>query len=105
MDEDVSARFPTLYTGRGLRGEPLDDGVVELSVNLTDLVGELDEVMLRYAAAPARAWLPLTTTVAGVPELVWETDDQLVPTHVPVPTLAAEDRSSGIGTATEGGTA
>jgi hypothetical protein len=29
-------------------------------------------------------WMPLTTVVAGEPELVWDDDDSLIPTLVPV---------------------
>lgn len=28
-------------------------------------------------------WMPLTTVVAGVPELVWSEDDSLIPTYGP----------------------
>jgi hypothetical protein len=36
-------------------------------------------------ASPAdtAAWLPLTTVVAGVPDLVWDADDSLIPTLIP----------------------
>jgi hypothetical protein len=30
-----------------------------------------------------RVWMPLTTVIAGVPELVWDSDDSLIPTEVP----------------------
>ena len=82
-----------LYIGRGLRAEPFgeDDEKLELSVNLLDLGGELVEAMLIFEPEPGRVWLPLTTVVGGVPELVWETEDGLIPTHVPVPHLGAED--------------
>ena len=82
-----------LYIGRGLRAEPFgeDDEKLEVSVNLPDLGGDLVETMRTFELEPGRVWLPLTTTVGGVPELVWETDDGLVPTHVPVPHLGAED--------------
>jgi hypothetical protein len=42
---------------------------------------------LRFTAGawtPVRfAWMPLTTVVNGVPELVWDANDSLVPTEVP----------------------
>lgn len=75
-----------LYLGRGLRGEELDDDVLEVSVDLPDLGVELDQAMLRYQARPYRVWLPLTTVVAGEPQLVWDDDNSLIPTQVPVPT-------------------
>lgn len=31
-----------------------------------------------------RVWMPLTTVVSGTPELVWDDDDSLVPTEVPI---------------------
>ena len=35
-------------------------------------------------AADTLVWMPLTTVSGGVPELVWEADDSLVPTLVPL---------------------
>ena len=91
MAEQVT-EIVRLYVGRGLRTDPgEDDGKLELSVNLLDLGPELVEAMLVFEAQPNRVWLPLTTTVGGVPELVWETEDGLVPTAVPVPHLGLED--------------
>lgn len=29
-------------------------------------------------------WMPLTTVVAGAPELVWDADDNLIPTYIPI---------------------
>lgn len=88
-----------LFLGRGLRGEPVgDDGEnLELSVNLTDLGTELVEAMLPYEARPAHVWLPLTTSTAAGPALVWGDDDGLIPTHVPVPPTGLPDRSAGPG--------
>ena len=82
-----------LYVGRGLRTDPVgeDDDKLELSVNLLDLGPELNQAMLVYEAMPGHVWLPLTTTVGGVPEIVWETTDGLIPTQVPVPHLGLED--------------
>jgi len=31
-----------------------------------------------------RVWVPLTTVVGGLPELVWDADDSLIPTLVPL---------------------
>lgn len=36
------------------------------------------------AASGTTAWMPLTTVVGGVPELVWDDDDSLIPTEVPL---------------------
>ena len=30
------------------------------------------------------AWMPLTTVVSSVPELVWDADDNLIPTYTPI---------------------
>lgn len=35
-------------------------------------------------ADDTQVWMPLSTVVAGVPELVWDGDDSLIPTLVPV---------------------
>lgn len=35
------------------------------------------------AAGSDRIWMPLTTVVGGVPELVWDDDNSLIPTEVP----------------------
>ena len=77
-----------LYVGRGLRAEPFlnadDDEKLELSVDLQDLGAELDEALPPFQAHRGQVWLPLTTVVGGVPELVWDADDSLIPTSVPV---------------------
>ena len=36
------------------------------------------------AADDVAVWMPLTTVVGGVPELVWDSDDSLIPTLVPI---------------------
>jgi hypothetical protein len=87
MSDDVVARVTDQYrlvVGRGLRGEPYEDARVELSVDLSDLGAELDEAMLPFEGRRSHVWLPLTSTLAGAPVLVWEADDGLIPTHVPV---------------------
>lgn len=35
-------------------------------------------------AADTHVWMPLTTVAAGVPELVWDGDDSLIPTLTPL---------------------
>lgn len=85
-----------VYAGRGLRGEPLQEDQIELSVNLPDLGTELDEAMLLYEARQRHVWLPLTTVIAGVPELVWDDDNGLIPTHLPVP-APTDTRTAGLG--------
>jgi hypothetical protein len=35
-------------------------------------------------ASATSAWMPLTTVVAGEPELVWDGDDSLIPTFTPI---------------------
>jgi hypothetical protein len=35
-------------------------------------------------ASDTHVWMPLTTVVGGVPELVWDADDSLIPTLVPI---------------------
>lgn len=77
-----------LYVGRGLRADPFlnadDDDKLELSVDLLDMGAEMDEALLPFQAHRSQVWLPLTTVVGGVPELVWEADNTLIPTSVPV---------------------
>lgn len=36
------------------------------------------------ASVPTSAWLPLTTVVGGVPDLVWSGTDALIPTYGPL---------------------
>lgn len=35
-------------------------------------------------ASATHVWMPLTTVVGGVPDLVWDANDSLIPTWVPV---------------------
>lgn len=35
-------------------------------------------------AGDTEVWMPLTTVVAGAPELVWDADDSLIPTLTPL---------------------
>jgi hypothetical protein len=74
------------------------DGLVPLA-ELPPLAQSLDDLTdvtiasvasgdhLRYAGGEWRnsrhAWIPLTTVIAGVPELVWDADNSLIPTEVP----------------------
>ena len=94
---DIATR---IFVGRGLRGEPVEEEtdeaaqLVELSVELLPaLQVELEQAMLNFDTLPRHVWLPLTTTVAGEPELVWESGDGLVPTQVPIPHLGVEDKT------------
>lgn len=60
-----------------------------VTLTVTDDGGD-SEVDITIAAAggnPAddtHVWMPLTTVVGGVPELVWDGDNSLIPTLVPV---------------------
>jgi hypothetical protein len=36
------------------------------------------------AGSTSTAWMPLSTVVGGTPELVWDADDSLIPTSVPI---------------------
>lgn len=104
MGEFDTVSVTSFFLGRGLRGEPLGEGTVEMSVDLPDLGPDLDETMLKFQARPWHVWLPLTTVVDGVPELVWEDDNALIPTCVPVPAGTGID-GFGFGEGTpEGGT-
>lgn len=38
---------------------------------------------LTAADVDAAVWMPLTTVVGGVPQLVWDADGSLIPTKVP----------------------
>ena len=82
----VVVEIVRLYVGRGLQAEPFgeDDEKLELSVDLDALGQELDSALAAFQAARGRVWLPLTSTVGGDPVLVWDDDDGLIPTHVPV---------------------
>lgn len=73
LDVEISSLVP----------EPGADGQV-LTSDSTDPAG------MRWAdpdGSPAddpAVWMPLTTVVAGVPELVWDGDDNLIPTLTPL---------------------
>jgi hypothetical protein len=86
MAEQSLVEIVRLYVGRGLRTNPFGetDEKLELSVNLPDLGVELDQALEPFQAARQRVWLPLTSVVSGVPVLVWDDNDGLVPTHVPI---------------------
>lgn len=75
---------------------PFEPGATELD-QLTDVdtitIPPVEGDTLRYdastsqwrpAAPDATALVPLTTVIAGVPQLVWDADDQLVMTAVPL---------------------
>lgn len=44
----------------------------------------VSQAELDAALTETHVWMPLTTVVGGVPELVWEDDDSLIPTKVPI---------------------
>ena len=51
----------------------------------TDVQSAIDEVHdVASGATVTRVWMPLTTVVGGVPELVWGVDGSLIPTEVPI---------------------
>lgn len=75
-----------------------DDVSGEISA-LTEVVPAEDDVLLIEDASDGFSkkkieigdistlggvWMPLTTVVAGEPELVWDDDDSLIPTKVPI---------------------
>jgi hypothetical protein len=95
--EQLESIYELLRVGRGLQGEPADDGVVEIRLDLPSFGAELAPILLAYEILPQHVWMPLTTVVAGEPELVWDADDALVPTHAPIPSLAVENRYEGHG--------
>lgn len=68
----ASGRFSELTVGAGLTGTDLGDGHIEVAAIPHD------------PADDTKVWLPLTTVSAGVPELVWDGDDQLIPTLTPI---------------------
>lgn len=47
-------------------------------------VGNAVTVTILGPADVTQVWMPLTTVVAGVPELVWDLDNSLIPTLVPI---------------------
>lgn len=97
VDELIVADYARLYLGRGLQGEPLaDSDQLELSVDLYDLGEQYAADWLEWAGVDTSGgggggpsptdtagWMPLTTVAAGVPELVWDGDDNLIPTYGP----------------------
>jgi hypothetical protein len=95
----VTEAVTRIFVGRGLRGEPVEEAtdeaaqLVELSVNLAALQVELEQAMLDFDLLPRRCWMPLSTTVGGIPELVFDDSDGLIPSLVPIAHLAAEDKT------------
>ena len=58
---------------------------VTLTVTDDPASAEIDvTISASGVASGALVVLPLTTVVAGIPELVWDADDSLIPTIVPV---------------------
>ena len=64
-------RFKRLIIGTGLIGT--DNGDDTLTLDATGDDPSTDTLV----------WMPLTTVTGGVPELVWDADDSLIPTLTP----------------------
>lgn len=67
-------RFSRITLGTGLTGT--DQGGGELLIEASSAGGA--------AVTDTAAWMPLTTVTGGVPELVWDGDDDLIPTLVSI---------------------
>jgi hypothetical protein len=66
----ASGDFAEITVGAGLTGTDLGGGVIEISA--TGGGGD--------PADDPTVWLPLTTVIGGVPDLVWDANDSLIPT-------------------------
>ena len=66
--------FTEITLGAGLTGTDLGAGVIEIAATAASS---------NPADDPA-VWLPLTTVSGGNPELVWDADDNLIPTLTPL---------------------
>ena len=67
-------RFIRLKVGTGLTGTDLGDGIIQLDATGGGGASVTDTT----------AWMPLTTVTGGVPELVWDGDDELIPTLIAI---------------------
>ncbi len=67
-------RYDEILTGTNLASTDNSDGTVTL-----DATGGGGEPV-----DDAQVWMPLTTVVAGVPDLVWDGTDNLIPTLTPI---------------------
>ena len=89
-EQIVITEISRLYLGRGIQGEPYGtvvgetDEQIELSVDLEALGQELDTALEPFELQRSFVWMPLTTTVGGTPDLVWDADNGLVPTQIPL---------------------
>lgn len=62
-----------------------DGGSSGLSAdNVQDAIDELDGRLDTGPASDTLVWMPLTTVVGGDPVLVWDGDDSLIPTLIPL---------------------
>lgn len=64
-----------------------DASAISVADSAGNFTGTNVEAVLAELGNPAGAnavWMPLTTVVAGTPDLVWDADDDLIPTLVPV---------------------
>lgn len=64
--------FTEITLGTGLTGTDLGGGVIEIAATGGSPVDD------------AQVWMPLTTVTGGTPELVWDADDSLIPTLIPI---------------------
>lgn len=90
------ARVPIGPAGRYLRSDgngPTWDDVAAADVTYdpgagplvaTDVQAGIDELAAIVAAPATHVWMPLTSVVGGEPVLVWDGDDSLIPTYVPL---------------------
>jgi hypothetical protein len=71
----ATGRFTKIIVGDGLVGT--DNGDHTVTIDATAGGGS-------SPAADTVVWMPLTTVVSSVPELVWDATNSLIPTLTPI---------------------
>jgi hypothetical protein len=70
----ATGRFTRIIVGDGLTGTDNSDGTITLEATAAG-GSPADDLVV---------WMPLTTVVSSVPELVWDADNSLIPTLTPI---------------------
>lgn len=69
----ASGDFGEITLGTGLTGTDVGGGVIEIAATGGGGASPTDTA----------GWMPLTTVGGGVPDLVWDASDSLIPTYTP----------------------